>query len=302
MTQASAAIQVLVGYSQGSASNILAQAVCPTLSKLLGQAIDIVPLPGDNGALAAARLAGARADGLTLGITVQAQVVGSLLDEQRRYDPLRDFSPIALFSRNPMVLLVSNSLNVHSAAELIALAKARPGELAYGVSAVGGMPHLAAALFASMAGIDIRMRVYAETNVLFEDLVAGRIALSLNNPMLALPLAKAGKIGILATTGVTPSALAPEFPTLAQTALPGYEVVSWVGLWGPAGMPEDQVNRLNSAMTQTVETPAVSKALREQGVEPVAEPPAYFAQRLRETLARWQPFISANPGALSAST
>lgn len=152
-----------------------------------------------------------------------------------------------------------------------------------------------------MAGIDNRMLVYAETNVLFEDLVARRSALTLNNPMLALPLAKSGKIGILGTTTLTPSALAPDFPTLAQTALPGYEVVSWVGLWGPAGMPEDLVNRLNSAITQTVQTPAVSKALREQGIEPVAEPPAYFAKRLRETLARWKPFISANPGALSAA-
>lgn len=117
MTQASDAIQVLVGYSKGSASNILAQAACPTLSRLLGQTVNIVSLPGENGALEAARLAVEGPDGLTLGITVQAQVVGSLLDGKPCYDPLCDFSPIALFASNPLVLAVSNSLNVHSAAQ-----------------------------------------------------------------------------------------------------------------------------------------------------------------------------------------
>ena len=292
MNQAADAISLLVGFSQGSASNIVAQIIAPALGNALGRAIHIVHLPGENGALAAEQLARAAADGNTLGITVQAQLIGSLLGDRRRYNPLQDFSPVALFARNPMVLAVSNSLNVHSVTDLIALARSQAEPLVYGASAIGGLPHLAAALFASRTGIPIRMRVYAETNDLYEDLHNGRIALTFNNTMSALPLAKAGKISILGVTSLIPSELAPGYPAIAQSALPDFEVMSWVGLWAPAGTPTAIVDRLNAAVTQTVQTAAIATALHDHGIEPVCETPGYFATHLRNELTRWAPFVA----------
>ncbi len=294
-------IQLLVGFSEGSASNIVAQVICTTLGEHLGQAVRIVRLPGANGALAAERLARAAPDGCTLGIAVPTHIVGSLLDGAQRYNPLADFAPVALFARNPLVLAISNTLEVNTLPGFIAMAKSRPGELVYGTSAIGGGPHLAALLFAGQTGIDMQMRVYAETNALYADLISGRIALTFNNPMSALPLARAGQLTILGVTSLARNPPNPELPSLAETALPGFDIASWVGMLAPAATPPHVVNRINAAVTQTIETPAVRRQLRALGIEPVSAPPDYFAAHLRAEMARWLPFVrehvEAFPGA-----
>lgn len=254
-------------------------------------------MPGENGTLAAERLARAAPDGQTLGIAVPTHVIGSLLDDPPRYDPIADFAPVALFARNPLVLAVSNALGVNSLQAFIAIAKSRPGELTYGASAVGGGPHLAALLFCDKAGIQLHMRVYSETNTLYEDLTAGRIALTFNNTMSALPLAQAGKLTILGSTTLTRSPANPALRTLAETALPGYDIGSWVGLLAPAATPEAIVSRINAAVTRTVGTPAVRQQLQALGIEPVSEMPGYFATHLRSEWARWAPFVRDHPDA-----
>jgi len=290
-------LRLLIGFSEGSASNIVAQMISPALGKALNQTVRIVRIPGENGALCAERVARAAPDGRTLAIAIQANIIGSLMHTTRRYDPLVDFAPVALFAKSPLVLAVSNTLGVTSVADLIALARSRPGQLTYAASALGGAPHLAGVLFNLMAGISMRLRVYAETNALYADLAEGRIAATFNNIMSALPLARAGKLRILAVTAVERSAKAPEVCTIAEAALPGYEIMNSTGLVAPAATPAAIIARINAAVAQAVSTPEVRLSLLASGMEPVVASPAAFAAHLRAEMERWSKFIDANRAA-----
>ncbi len=290
-------LHLLVGFSEGSASNIVAQMIGPALGKALDQTVRIERIPGENGALCAERVARAAPDGRTLAIAIQANIIGSLLHAKQRYDPLVDFAPVALFAKSPLVLAVSNTLGVASVADLIALARSRPGQLTYAASALGGAPHLAGVLFNLMADIRLRLCVYAETNALYADLVEGRIAATFNNIMSALPLARAGKLRILAVTAVERSAKAPEVCTIAEAALPGYEIMNSTGLVAPAATPAAIIARINAAVAQAVSTPEVRLSLLASGMEPVVASPAAFAAHLRAEMERWSKFIDANRAA-----
>ncbi len=289
-------VHLLVGFSEGSASNLVARMIRPTLSKVLNQTVRIDRLQGENGALSLKHVARAAPDGRTLAIAIQTHVIGSLLRPQPRYDPVVDFAPVALFAKWPMILAVSNSVAVTSVSELIALARSRPGELIYGASAIGGAPHLAGVLFGAMTGIDMRLRVYAETNSLYVDLAEGRIAVTFNNTMSVLPLARARKLRMLATAGPVRSAAAPELPAVAET-VPGYEVVNWIGILAPAATPPAIVARINAAITRTIQTAEVRKLLEEAGMEPIAASPEDFGRHLRAEIDRWSPIIQANRAA-----
>ncbi len=283
-------IRLLVGFSQGSVSNIVARLLAPALEQALGQAVHIDQCPGENGAIAAERLAQAAPDGFTLGMAVPTHLIGSLIGEVQRYDPLADFAPIAMLARNPMVLAVSSKLGVASVQELIALARARPGELAYGASAVGGGPHLGAVLFSALTGVSLQRRVYDETNVLFDDLAAGRIALTFNNPTSVLPQARLGRLKMLAVTSALPSALVSGVPTLASSGVPGYEVTSWVGVLAPARVPPLVLARLHDGVRRAVDAAGVIEGLRSLGLDSVQDTAGSFALHLRTEWQRWLAF------------
>jgi tripartite-type tricarboxylate transporter receptor subunit TctC len=299
MGDPSEVVRLLVGFSEGSASNIVARMLAPALGKALNQTIRIERIPGENGALCGEALARAAPDGRTLAVAIQANIIGSLLHAKKRYDPLLDFAPVALVARSPMVLAVSNTLNVNTAAELIALARSQPGQLAYAASAVGGAPHLAGVLFDVMAGTRMRLKVYAETNTLWEDLAAGRAAVTFNNVMSALPLARAGKLRILAVTSSQRSAEAPEIPTLAEAGLAGYEIVNFVGIVAPAATPAPLIERINAAIAHAVATAQVRQSLLASGMEPIVGSPAEFADHMRTEIERWKGFIRANSAAFT---
>ena len=290
-------LHLLVGFSEGSASDIVAQMISPALGKALNQTVRVERIPGENGALCAERVARAAPDGRTLAIAIQANIIGSLLQAKKRYDPLVDFAPVALFARSPLVLAVSNALGVTSVADLIALARSRPGQLTYAASALGGAPHLAGVLFNLMAGIDMRLRVYAETHALYTDLAQGRIAATFNNIMSALPLARAGKLRMLAVTAVARSPKAPEVCTIDEAALPGYEIMNSIGLVAPAATPASIIARINAAVAQAVSTQEVRLSLLASGMEPVVASPGAFAAHLHAEMERWSKFINANRAA-----
>ena len=286
-------IRLLVGFSKVSASNIVAEIIRPALSVALGQPVTIVTLPGENGARAAEQTAQAAPDGHTLCIAVPTHITGAWFDEKPRYDLLRDFAAVAMIAKNPLVLAVSEHLGVSSIEALITLAHARPGELVYGASATGGGPHLAALQFCSMAGVRMTMRVYAETHVLYEDLHAGRIALTFNNTMSALPLAAQGKLTLLGSTSSTHDATLG-IPSIAETALPGYAYESWVGLLAPRGTPAPVVQCLNAAMQSVVQEPPIKQQLVSLGMTPTPGAPEVFAHHLRAEQARWRAFVKAH--------
>jgi tripartite-type tricarboxylate transporter receptor subunit TctC len=294
MGAGSGTVRLLVGFSEGSASNIVAQMIAPALGNVLNQTIRVERIEGENGALCGEVLARARADGQTLAIAIQANIIGSLMHKKKRYDPLVDFAPVSLIAKSPMVLVVSNTLNVKTAAELIALARAQPGQVAYAASAVGGAPHLAGVLFDALAGTRMRLKVYKETNTLWEDLAAGRAAVTFNNVMSALPLARAGKVRILAVTARERSVEAPEIPTLSEAGLADYEIVNFVGIVAPAATPAPMVANINAAIAQAVATPEVRASLRNSGMESIVGTPADFAHHMRLEIERWKGFIQAN--------
>lgn len=287
-------VSLLVGFTQVSASNIVAQILAPALARELKQPVRIVSLPGENGARAAEQTARAAPDGRTLCVTVPTHVLGPLFEERQRYDTLADFAAVALFAKNPLVLAVSNTLGIRSLQALIALAQSRPGELVYGTSAVGGGPHLAALLFCDMTGIRLKLRVYAATHTLYEDLAAGSIHLTFNNTMSALPLASEGKLALLGATSPTRSPAAPGVAAIAESGLAGYAFESWVGLLAPAATPAAVVAHLNQAVCRAVATPDVRRQLLALGIEPVSSTPGDFATHLRAEMARWVSFVRSH--------
>ncbi|MBI3069194.1 MAG: tripartite tricarboxylate transporter substrate binding protein [Betaproteobacteria bacterium] len=296
--QGSEDLRLLVGFSEGSGSNVVARMISPTLSEVLNQTVTVERVEGENGARCVERLAHAAPDGRTLAIAAQTQIIGTLL-HKRRYDPLVDFVPVAVFAKWPMVFAVSNTLGITSVSEFITLAQSQPRQLTYASSAIGGAPHLAGVLFSVMAGIDMQLRVYSETNTLYVDLVQGRIAATFNNIVSALPLARAGKVRMLAVTGRARNPMAPEVPTLDEAALAGYEVVNWLGIVAPAATPAAIITRINAAMARTVETRNVRDTLLAHGMEPVVAAPEAFATHIRAEIERWGKFINANRAAFA---
>jgi len=290
-------VRLVVGFSEGSASNLVARMIAPALSTFLDQPVTIERLPGENGALCAEHVGRAAPDGRTLAIAIQTHVIASLLYRRKRYDPIADFAPVAMLARWPTVLAVSNTLGVTSVGQLVALARSRPGELVYGASAIGGSPHLSAMLFGAMTGIDMRMRVYDETNTLYADLAEGRLAATFNNSMSVLPHARAGRLRMLATTGALRSPAAPEVPTMAEAGVPGYEVVNWIGILAPSGTPPALLARLNEAAARAVQSPEVRELFAARGMEPAAASPADFGRHLRAEIDRWRRFIETNRAA-----
>lgn len=293
MSAGSAEVRLLVGFSQGSVSNIVGRLLAPALAEELERPVRVVQQPGENGALAAEQLARAAPDGRTLGMTVPTHLVGSLLGAAPRYDPLADFAPVALLARNPAVLAVAPALGAGSVAELIALARARPGELAYGASAVGGGPHLCAVLFAALTGVQLQRRVYDETNVLFDDLAAGRIALTFNNPTSVLQGARRGRLRMLGVTSAEESELVPGVAPLAAT-VPGYEYTSWVGVLAPAATPADVLGDLQDAVQAAAGSLPVRQGLHELGLEAADEDADAFGAHLRAEWVRWRAFAHAH--------
>jgi tripartite-type tricarboxylate transporter receptor subunit TctC len=294
----SRALRLVIGFSPGSASDIIARTMAPGLERALGCPVVIESRLGANGAHAAELVSRAASDGsVVLVATLGTHAIAPVLQRRLSYDPLRDFAPVALLAKAPLVVLASNSLPVSSIHGLVELARSRPGELTFGSSAIGGAPHLAGALFSAMAGVRMQHRPYAHTADLYDDLAAGRLALTFNNIMSAVPLARAGKARALAVTPSVRSAIAPDLPTIAESGLAGYDIVNWLGLVAPAGTHPQIVDRINEAAQKTIDVPDMRARLLEQGMEPAADTSQAFAAHMRLELEKWGRLIDANRAA-----
>jgi tripartite-type tricarboxylate transporter receptor subunit TctC len=265
---ASEPIRLVIGFSPGSASHDAALLLAPRLEEALHRRVVFEWEHGDSGARAARRVAAAHPDGATLLIcTLGTHALRPKLPPPCGYDPLTDFAPIGLLMQAPLVLAASPKARLGSVAALLAAARAAPGALTYASSAEGGAPHLAGALFATSARVQLRHRIYSDTRVLYADLESGAVALSFNNvASMAGRLAEGTLVG-LATTGGTRHPDLPGLPTLAETGIRGYAVTNWVGLAAPAGTPASAVAAVAAAA----------------GVEP-----RLFAEHLRSEVYRWR--------------
>jgi tripartite-type tricarboxylate transporter receptor subunit TctC len=285
-------VQLVLGFSPGSASDQIACAIGPALERELGRPIAIELRPGNNGADAASEVARAAPDGCTLFMaTLGTHALAPHLDRNLPYDPIADFVCVSLLTTSPLVLACHDSLGVSSAAELIDLARKRPGELTYGTSAIGGAPHLAAELFQALAGVRMKHVRYAHTERLYDDLEAGRIALSFNNMMSMLPRCSGGSMRALAVTSSGRNAAAEHLPAIAES-LPGYEVSNWLGIVAPKATPQPVIDGMREAIAAALRDAGVQETLRTAGVTPHGSTPDEFADFMAREIARWGPVVA----------
>ena len=275
-------IRIITGPA-GAGSDLTARQIAQGISGPLGQ-----PVITENRAstfLAAEAVSKAPPDGYALVVQGASLWIQPLL-RKMPYDVVRDFSPISLLAREVSIVAVHPSVPAQSVKELIALAKARPGELNYSLSSIGGAGHLAAELFKAMAGVNIVSVAYKGTSPAVTGVVAGEVQFTVADAALAAPHVKSGKLRALAVTSAEPTALAPGLPTVAASGVPGYEAIGVTGILAPAKTPGALINRLNQEVLRFLRLPDAKERLLNGGEETVGSSPEQFAAKITTDIAK----------------
>ena len=267
----------------GGSNDLASRLIAPMLSGHLGQQVIVDNRPG---VIAIEAVAKASPDGYALLLYGNVTWLDPLMRDKPLWDPIKDFSPITLTHSAPNILVVHPSLPVKSVKELIALAKARPGELNVSTGAIGGSPHLASELFKSMAGVNIVHILYKGTGPAVNDVIAGHVQVNFSTPGPVAPHIKSGRLRALAVTSAEPSALAPGLPTVAASGLPGYEAAAMSGILAPAKTPAVIINRLNQGLLQILNKAETKEKFFNLGMEPVSNSPDQFAAAIRSQMVR----------------
>ena len=276
-------IRVIVG----PGPDIVARIIGQKFTEAWGQQIVIDPRPAAGGAVAAEAVAKAAPDGYTLLLSSASYPINAAL-QIGTTDVIKDFSAVALAASAPFILMVHPSLPVKSMAELIALAKKRPGQINYASSGNGTPPHLAAEMFKVAAGITIVHVPYKGAGQAMIDLVGGQVQMAFAIVSAALPQVQAGKVRALGITSLQTSPLAPDLPTLSQLGLTGFDVRGWNGFVAPAGTPRAVVARINAEAMRALKQPEIVQRLKTAGYEAAAEnSPEQFADFIKSELAKW---------------
>jgi tripartite-type tricarboxylate transporter receptor subunit TctC len=282
-------IRIVVPFPPASGADILARAVAVKLTERSGQQVLVDPRPGGSGIVAAEIVLKAPADGYTLMVgTSSTHAISVSTSRNLPYHPVRDFMPVSKIAVVPMLMTVHPSLPVKNAREVIAFARARPGQIAFATAGVGTTGHLAGELFKSMARVDILHVAYRGSPQALIETVAGQVSMAISPILTSLPHARAGKLRPIGVTTPRASATAPEVPPLATAAgLPGYEATLWYGLFAPAGTPREHVARLSSEVVAILALPDVGESLSKQGAEPEGMTPEQFAAYQQSEIAKW---------------
>ena len=280
-------IRVVVPLAAGGPGDVLARAVSQKLSEQVNQPVVIDNRPGANTNVGTEFVAKAPADGYTLLATASTLTINPSLYPVLPYDPIRSFAPITLIGSTPLILVVHPSLPVKSLKDLIALAKAKPGELHYGSAGNGSTLHLAGEMLNSLARIKLVHVPYKGVTGAFSDLLGGQISIMFPGAPIALPQVRAGKLRAIGTTGEKRSAAAPELPSLGESGLPGYEVSVWYGMLAPVGTPLAIVTRLHAEISKIIQLPDIKERWATLGAEPLHNTPEQFAAFLKADLGKW---------------
>ncbi len=286
-------VRFIVPSAAGGGTDIVTRAVAQKLAESLGQQFLVENRPGAGQMIGIEAAARAPADGYTLLMAASTLAINPIMYKKVSYDPVRDFAPITQAASVPNVLVVNPSLPVRSVAALIALAKQRPGEIAYASAGIGTSPQMSVELLKSMAGIDLVHVPYKGTSPGVIDLLAGQVSVMTPNVLTALPYIKAGRLRALAVTSARRSAALPEVPTMAEAGLPGYESSQWYGVLAPAGTPRDIVIRLNAEIVRALQAADVRGRLAADGAEPVGGSPAEFAALIKSEISKWAKVAAA---------
>ena len=286
-------IRLVVPFPAGGATDLLARAIAQGIGNGLGQPIVVDNRPGAGGTLGSAEVTKAAPDGHTLLMaTSSTHSIAPHLNPNLPYKPESDFTPVALVANATNIVLVPKDLPVASIKELIAYAKARPGQLNYASSGNGTIVNLTAEAFKAQAGVFIVHIPYRGTALAIPDLVSGKVQLLFDSIVSGLPHVKDGKLKALAITSAKRSALLPELPTVAESGLPGFESTTWFGVYAPKGLSADITSRVAAEFQRALQKPEVAERLAKLGAEPVADAgPAKFAAAVKADSARWASLI-----------
>lgn len=281
-------IQVVVTTAAGGALDLVARTVADRLSPSLHQPMIIENQPAGNGGVAAGQFVKAAPDGHTLMMVVDSTVTTNPhLYRNLSYDPFRDFAPVSVVTRLPLVLVSNPAVQAGNLQELIALIKAKPGQLNYASTGVGTQLHIGMEMFKLMTGTDIVHVPYRATTSAMADLVGGRIDLALIGLSSAKTQVESGKLRAYAIAAPQRSLLMPDLPTAAEVGLPGYEVRSWFGMLAPARTPTSIIDRLSREIRLAAADPKFVAALAPQGMEIIASSPEEMAKAMREDFRKW---------------
>ena len=280
-------IHVIIGFTPGAASDIIGRTFAKGAEPFIGQQFVVENKPGAGSSIAAQYVARAAADGYTLFVPALSTLTYQISNPDVTFDIRKDFAPVAPLAKGTFVLAVNPDLKVKSVAELIALAKQKPGELLFGSVGNGSLPHLAAELFAQRAGIKMTHVPYPGSPQVVQDLVAGRINLTFNILSSALGQINAGQLVALAVASSKRSDTLPNVPTIEETGMADFDTSLWLGLLAPAGTPAPVVDKINAAARKGMHTPEAVDLLAKQGYVPLDMSPGEFAAFIRSEFTRW---------------
>ena len=284
-------VRVVVSFPPGAGVDIVARTVMPKLADALGQQFVIDNRAGASGNLGSEVAAHAPPDGYTLLFTPASVASSQALYTKLNYNLVRDLEPISMVAAAPFVLVVHPSLPVKTVKELIAMAKAKPGQLLYASTGNGGSPHLATEMFRQQAKIEITHIPYKGTPPAVTDLIAGQVSMMFANTLSVLPYVNSGRLRALAISSAKRSAAAPAIPTIAENGMPGFDSVTWFGVLAPTGTPRDIIGKLSGELRRIVQTKAMTEQLLAQGADPIGSTAEEFGARIKSDIAKWTVII-----------
>jgi tripartite-type tricarboxylate transporter receptor subunit TctC len=267
-------VRLIVGLAPGGATDIMARTLAPGLGEELGQPVVVDNRPGAAGTIGAGIVAKSAPDGYTLFLASSSFTSNAVLEKNGAYDPLRDFAPITNIASAPFLLVVRSSLPVNSVAELIAYARANPGKLNYASSGIGSTAHLTGELLKRAAGIEMTHVVYRGAGPALADVLGGQVDMMFASIVSSLHHAKSGKLKALAVTSARRSSVVPEYPTVAEAGVPGFEMSGYFGLLAPARTPGEIVNTVHAAVQRAIRRRDFVERVAADGAEPDGCPPA----------------------------
>jgi tripartite-type tricarboxylate transporter receptor subunit TctC len=280
-------IRIISIFPPGGGNDGICRAVAQKMSESMKQQVIVENRPGANGIIGTEAAARAAPDGYTITLIPSGHAVNASLYKKLPFDSIKDFTPLSLAGSSPMVLALHPSIPAKNVRELIAVAKARPGELTYVSAGIGASGHLAGALFETMTNTRMVHIPYKGMSLAVSDLIGGQVSMSFGTALSMVPHVRTGRLRALATTGAARSPALPELPTVAEAGVPGYEASLWYGFVGPARLPADITQRLNAEIVAAINAPDVRERLANQGVDARSGTADEFARLMVSDLERW---------------
>jgi tripartite-type tricarboxylate transporter receptor subunit TctC len=286
-------VKLVAPFPPGGGTDVVARILTNRLSEVWGQQVIVENKPGAGGNFGAEQVARSDPDGYTILIAALPMAVNRFLFRSLSYDSITDFAPVIMICQFPNLLVVPNSSPVKSVRELIAHGKANNGKLTFASSGVGTSPHLSGELFKRMAGFEMTHVPYRGVAPALSDVIPGRVDMMFNTAAGVLQQVRAGQVRGLAVSTMKRFPTAPEFPTVAESGLPGFDVTSWYALFAPIKTPADIVKKIHADTAAILAEPAIKTRLEQVGVEVVASTSAELGARLKSETAQWGPIIKA---------